>query len=458
MNMDDHNLVRSQPQLALLSDSERSFGEGSAPVEPSVLGKLLANRRGLIFFFALLMSFSMWFFVDRIWAPPMEIHFSDLYPRWYGSRELLLHGRDPYGPEVSREIQQWAYGHELVQNRAGEPKDEDRFAYPLYMSFLLAPFVGLPFVTVQNIFRWILPAVAVVSSWLWLGMLRFRSNRQVLGALILLSLFSFPVLESIYIQQPVLLSAALLAGSGAALSKGRLWLAGTLLALATIKPQLTVLLVGWLLVWAISDWQRRKNLVWGFSVTMLVLFAGSEALLPGWIGKFVAGAVAYQHYTGNASVLELLLTRPGAAVASVVLVIFAGFLIWPARHAPSASPAFDYAFSLIVILTLAIVPTLYPTGQVMLAPAIFLTLKNARRTWEAGRVARLTYVGTLSLIGWPWLGAVACLIASFAIPLDTIRRFWIVPVSTLPLVPLGLLLLFVSQSRGAFAAQPEQPS
>ena len=30
---------------------------------------------------------------------------SDLYPRWLGARELLLNGRDPYGPEITREIQ-----------------------------------------------------------------------------------------------------------------------------------------------------------------------------------------------------------------------------------------------------------------------------------------------------------------------------------------------------------------
>ncbi|MGD1006096.1 MAG: hypothetical protein ABR980_02565, partial [Ignavibacteriaceae bacterium] len=30
---------------------------------------------------------------------------SDLYPRWLGSREALLHHRDPYGADVTREIQ-----------------------------------------------------------------------------------------------------------------------------------------------------------------------------------------------------------------------------------------------------------------------------------------------------------------------------------------------------------------
>src|ERR1700727_2985905 len=34
-----------------------------------------------------------------------ERHFSDLFPRWLGARELLLNGRDPYSPEITKEIQ-----------------------------------------------------------------------------------------------------------------------------------------------------------------------------------------------------------------------------------------------------------------------------------------------------------------------------------------------------------------
>jgi hypothetical protein len=36
---------------------------------------------------------------------PQAKPLTDLYPRWYGTRELLLHHRDPYGAAVSREIQ-----------------------------------------------------------------------------------------------------------------------------------------------------------------------------------------------------------------------------------------------------------------------------------------------------------------------------------------------------------------
>ena len=60
------------------------------------------------------MAGSVWFYVQRILIPyqiaDAAAHgrprgfLSDLYPRWLGARELLLHHCDPYTPDVTREI------------------------------------------------------------------------------------------------------------------------------------------------------------------------------------------------------------------------------------------------------------------------------------------------------------------------------------------------------------------
>src|ERR1700690_109838 len=75
---------------------------------------------------------------------------SDLYPRWVGARELLLHGRDPYSAEVAREIQTGYYGRVLDGSRRDDPKDQQGFAYPVYVVFALAPTVTLPFAIVRD--------------------------------------------------------------------------------------------------------------------------------------------------------------------------------------------------------------------------------------------------------------------------------------------------------------------
>src|SRR5438034_9424454 len=38
---------------------------------------------------------------------------SDLYPRWLGSREFLLHHRNPYSPEITRDSRNGYYGRRV---------------------------------------------------------------------------------------------------------------------------------------------------------------------------------------------------------------------------------------------------------------------------------------------------------------------------------------------------------
>ncbi|MFB3916603.1 MAG: hypothetical protein ACE14M_07735 [Terriglobales bacterium] len=105
---------------------------------------------------ALIAVFSMWYYVHNVLIPYQQAdavrtaqprgNQSDLYPAWLASRELLVHGRDPYSLEVTLDIQRGYWGRTL--DRPSDPKDQARFAYPLYVAFLLAPAVLGSFHTV----------------------------------------------------------------------------------------------------------------------------------------------------------------------------------------------------------------------------------------------------------------------------------------------------------------------
>jgi len=116
--------------------------------KPNASGGIAASawrERGLLAV-ALVLAVGMWLYSQWVMVPaereyyaakgqPMDV--GDLYPRWYGARELLLHHRDPYGAEVSREIQVAYYGHALETAGADHGRDEQRFAYPVYVVFFL---------------------------------------------------------------------------------------------------------------------------------------------------------------------------------------------------------------------------------------------------------------------------------------------------------------------------------
>jgi hypothetical protein len=408
------------------------------------------SRLGLLL--ALLFAGSMWFYVRQVLVPYQKadaaIHgrprgnLSDLYPRWLGTRELLLHHRDPYSVEVTREIQTGYYGRPLDPDRTDEPKDQQGFAYPLHVVFLLAPTVSLPFPVVQAGFRWLLVVLTLVSIFLWLRVLRWQPSCTVTAILIVLTLGSYAAVQGIKLQQLTLVVSALLAGCAAALVAGYFSLAGFLLALATIKPQLALPVAGWLVLWALSDWRRRQIFFWSFALTVAVFLLASEYVLPGWIGQFRDAVAAYRQYTGGAgSLLDVLATPILGKILAAAAVIAVAVTGWRVRRAAHDSVAFSTMFSLVLVVTLVIVPSFAPYNQVLLLPAVFLIAISWKELWGRNRLTRLAGGLAVLIVFWPWLASCGLMTASLFLPARSVQRAWTLPLYTslgIPLVVLGL--------------------
>lgn len=403
---------------------------------------------------SLLMAASMWFYVQRVLIPyqiaDAAAHgrprgtLSDLYPRWVGVRELLLHGKDPYSDEVTREIQIGYYGRVLDARRAEDPKDEQRFAYPVYVAFLLAPTVGLPFQVVQAIFRWTFAVLTALSVVLWLRFLRWRVSYATTTILVMLTLSSVPVVQGIKLQQLSVLVGGLIAICAGLLSAGQLFLAGILLAAATIKPQLALPLAGWLMLWAVSKWHERQALVWGFGATMIALLMGGEYLLPGWIGRFADGVLAYGRYTGAVSLLDFLASRTGGRLLALLLVLGTAVFCWRVKRKEVRHEAFVLALALVLAATVVIVPMVAPYNQVLLLPAILLILRSWRDLWRRSRLNRLVCTIALIIVLWPWVASLGTVLASVVLPASQVQKAWAVPLWTSIAIPLVVLPLLVS--------------
>ena len=402
----------------------------------------------------------MWFYVQQVLVPYQKAdaavrgrprgNLSDLYPRWLGARELLLHHRDPYSAEVTREIQTGYYGRPLDPNRAGdprfdEPKDQQGFAYPVHVVFLLAPTIDLPFAEVQSGFRWLLVILTLASVLLWLQVLRWRPSAIVTAILIVLTFGSYAVVQGIKLQQLTLVVSALLAGCAAALVAGHFALAGFLLALATIKPQLVLPVAGWLALWAFSDWRRRQIFIWSFGLTTAIFLAAAEYILPGWLGRFREAVAAYQQYTGGAgSLLDVLATPALGKVIAGAAVIAVAITGWYVRRVSHDSSAFSTMLALVLAVTLVIVPTFAPYNQILLLPAVFLIAASWTKLWNRNRLARLACSVALLVVFWPWLAACGLMVGSLFLPPSSVQRAWAAPLYTslgIPLVVLGLLAL-----------------
>ncbi len=398
-------------------------------------------RGGLWLVLSIVSFFSMCHYVAYVWSANQPPHFSDLYAQWWTAHELFLHGRQPYTLELAREIQTMIYGAPVAASNSADPSGlSGGFAYPLYVVFLMWPTIHLSFSTVQFLFGCLFAGLTLWSLLLWLKALDWHLSAPKLATLAFFILGSFPVLQGIKLQNLSLLAAFLITAAVVSLASDHLILAGALLAAATIKPQFVVLLIPWLAIWTFADWKRRRSFAGSFLAILALLILSSQWLAPGWIPQFLGILRAYHQYTYGHSLLDVWFTpRVGpfvaAALAVGVLTLSWRFRSWQAKSTP-----FLLTSSLVLAATLVVIPTLAPHAQLLLLPGFLLLLRYGRSLWLSGHTSRLFLATAWSLPAWAWLAAAGITLAPIWVPSGVLLRFWMVPLYTSPLIPLGVLL------------------
>ena len=410
---------------------------------------------------AFLLAAGMWLYVHQVLQPYERQRYAalgqpenigDLYPRWYGTRELLLRGRDPYSAAISGEIQTAYYGHPLnPSDPADRSRDEQRFAYPLYAAFFLAPTAWMSFAATQAMLRWVLAFATVLSALLWLRALRWKPGLSTVFAVLLLTLSSPPLVQGLGLQQLGLLVGFFLAACAALLAGGSLLGAGCLLAFATIKPQLALLPVLWLLLWATGDWKSRQRLVWSFAGTMALLIGGAQLLSPGWLPRFVKGLFAYTHYAGMSSLLDFYLSPAIAKPVAIISLLALGIACFRWRHEPADSEGFFLKFALVLTVAILVLPPLLPPfNQVLLLPGVLAVIRYWNVLWKDGRGIRAVCVLGAGVALWPWLAAPVLLLRHAMAQGALLSRIWLSPLAMSFGVPPLLLILLMQLSKRRF--------
>jgi Glycosyltransferase family 87 len=422
------------------------------------------SRQVLFIAVALVCASGTWLYASWVLIPHQVMedtalgrprgNFSDLYPRWLGARELLLHKRNPYGDDVTREIQAGYYGRPLDGTRVSDPRDEQGFAYPVYVAFILAPIVRAPFAIVQRCFFWFLVALTGASVMIWYRALRWPVNWKIQMATIVLVLGSLPVMQGLKLQQMSLFVAGMLAIGILLMQEGHPVAAGIVLALATIKPQLMLLVILWLAIWTSGDWWRRYRWCVSFVVSMTILFAASEWYLPHWMSEFWHAIGEYRRYADAVGVVELLCGPVWGRMLEFLAVAAMLEICWKWRKEAANSDGFAATSALVLALTALLVPKTALYNDVLLIPAVLSLVKERRTIWRGHLAVKVILVVCAGAIVWPWIASLGLAWSSFLWPRMLARvnaPFW-----TAPLIPVGVAAGILAHSLGrTFAGSHE---
>ena len=332
---------------------------------------------------------------------------NDFYPIWVGSHELF-DGRDPYSPELTPAIETGLYGRPLDRRSPSDDQVNYRaFSYPLYTIFFFAALSPLPFPSVQIVLSILLPCIAALTAILWLRILGTSLSVSGLIATICLTLASYPVLEGVYAGQPGLVSAALIAGTVAALAKDRFALAGILLPCASVKPQLILLIALWLMVWAFNDLTRRRNFAIAFALTTLLLLASSTWVLPNWFASWMHTLHEYRRISPP-PLAQFVLGRVAGNLMSLFLLILSLYLCWRERRQPASSEGFLMATVFVLATTSVILPsTIAIYDQFLLLPGVFFLCTHYDKILRATVPVRVLALIALGSLAWQWVAACA---------------------------------------------------
>jgi hypothetical protein len=188
--------------------------------------------------------------------------------------------------------------------------------------------------------------------------------------------------------------------------------------------------------------------VFGFGLAMALLLAGAEIILPGWWRLFAHALGQYRRYTQNQSVLLVPWEYSGIVIAAAGLVC--AYLLWRLRGEPADAENFGQATSLVLALTVLVVPMYAPYNQVLLLPAILVLVRRRAFFTSRSRGVRFLYLTAAFALAWQWIASltlsVVYLLGSRAWALSAWKTPFFATFS-LPVFVFALILLQVQVSQ-----------
>lgn len=201
--------------------------------------------------------------------------------QWISIRSLVTAGTSPYSDIVTAQIQE-----AVKEENSFAEGNPPRYTSPLYSGVVILPFTLIGNNTLAHAL-W-LTIQLVVFFMMLVFSLKLTAWKPAWYIFFLFSLFT---IFSYHIVMPWLdgglsiWASLFLVLAFLAISNNRYEFGGIFLALAAIQPQMVVLLLFFIIIWAVS--QNRKILILWFFATLIFLSIIGLFLVPDWIIQYI---------------------------------------------------------------------------------------------------------------------------------------------------------------------------
>ena len=307
---------------------------------------------------------------------------NDFLARWMGARYWVQEGISPYDPQVSLAGQELIYGRP-ANVEAGE--DIAHFVYPLPAMVFFAPFGALPYTVARALWMTVLEISLPILALIGIAIADWKPRRAVLISLLLFSVLWYHGMRAVIVGQFAVIEALLMVGALLAIKRERDPLAGILLGLSIAKPQMAVLLIPFVFLWA--AWARRWTIIfWGVG-TIVGLLGVSVLLIPNWPVMWLRQLLQYPSYSNLGSPVSIIAGAFPSLSAGITLVLSGAlllYLFWEWSKAAGKSDRwFQWTAALTIVVTNLVAFRTATANYVVMLPALCLMFSVLVERWRA---------------------------------------------------------------------------
>lgn len=322
---------------------------------------------------------------DQVYAPLWEA-------ARYVSAEL---GGQPYSPDaVAR-----------ARILLGDADYPPRFVYPYYSLLLIEPFARIsPYSLSRAV--WMAFCLVCYTGLVFVAMMLTRWRPGIWGGLAF-ALFAFgrpDVHRALFVGNPALVVGLLMGIGLLMVVREQYGLAGVFFGLTVLKPNLSVLLLVFVFLWAISH--RRMGMVLSLLVVSLGLIGGSVVLFPQWPLLYYQELLAFypeRFPSSPAAVVWTWMPNLGPRVMLVVAVALMLVLLVSWWQALGKGPRwFLWTAALTITVTLLVGLPVSPSDHVVLLVPFTLAFSTWAQRWR-GAGTQLAIVMMALTAGASWL-------------------------------------------------------